>query len=224
MSHIEPFEIDEYRYVHTEPGDIEDVAVRKKFLDLCGFATNDWRSEGWRQCVVDTVDTVFGVFDMGGDLVATWGLYKVEFVDGDPNTVSAFPAPMFDNINARIPEPAYGPGDELINGDEIVAARSRSSDFWQRSFSIMEWMVMNPMPYEDSGEFVVDHWRFPLVSDGDWRQHEWYGVKEYFDLYCKLDVEFAPDAYGDDTVAIRTLDSWKSVDPDPSRARGSFYP
>jgi len=224
MSHIKPFEIDEYLYVHTEPGDIEDVSVRKRFLDLCGFATNDWRSETWRQCAVDTMDTVFGVFDMAGFLVATWGLYKVQEIDGDPDRVSAFPAPMFDSINAKVPEPTYGLGGELMNGEDIEKARSRSSDFWKRTFSVMERMQMAPMAYEDSGDFVLDHWRFPLISDGDWRQHEWYGVKEYFDSYCKLNVEFAEDDYGDDTVAIRTLDSWKAVDPDPGRARGSFYP
>jgi len=224
MAHIGPFEIDEYEYIHTDPGDIEDVAVRKKFLDLCDFATKDWRSEDWRQCAVDEKNIVFGVFDFSGDLHATWALYRVESIGVDPDTVSAFPGPMFDNINSRVPEPAYGPGGNLMNEEEIEEAQLRSSSFWRRTFSIMEWMVMNSIPMADGGDFVVDHWRFPLVSDGDWRQHEWFGVEEYFDLYCKMDVEFEDDEYGSGEVAVRTLSTWKTIDPDPGRARGSFYP
>ena len=224
MAHIVPFQIDGYTYRHTEDDAPLNFYARNQFLDLCEVATQDWRTEDWRKCPVDEERLVFAIEDPEGGYYGTWGMYRVHPVGDDHDVVSALPAPMFQDIAAKIPEIAYGPGGETVNQDVVDAAKQRSADWWRRAFSVMEWMFMNPMTLDEGGEFILDHWRFPMECDGDLRQHEWYGVKEYFDRYCKLEVLFEIDHYGQGQIAIETLKQWKEIDPDPGRARGSIYP
>ena len=134
MAHIVPFSIDGYTYEHTDENESLDRFAREEFLGLCGIATQDWRTEDWRPCPVEEENLVFAVTDSEGAYYATWALYRVSHVDGDPDLVTAYPGPMFNDINSKIPDLAYGPGGEVINQDVVDEARGRSRDWWRRTF------------------------------------------------------------------------------------------
>lgn len=218
MSHIIPFTIDGFEYVHTEDDELMDFEARKSFAEFCEVATQDWRSQHWVSCLREDVTLVFSVSDSDGGDQGVWALHRVRPIGNDENVVSALAAPMFPVIASRIPEEAIGPHGEVYNAQDIVDATARSEEFWRRTFSVMEWMYMNPMTMNDDNDFVVSDWRFPSVDDGDLEQHKWSDVKEFFDRYFKMEVLF------EDDQPIRTTGVWKAVDPDPGRARGSIYP
>ena len=215
MSHIIPFTIDGFEFVHTEDDASMDFDARKSFAELCEVATQDWRSQDWSICLHEDETLVFSITDQDGGV---WALYRARPVGSDHHVVSSLAAPMFPGIAARIPDEAIGPNGEVYNAQDIADATAKSEEFWRRTFSIMEWMYLNPMLMDEGDVFVVSDWRFPSVDDGDLEQHKWSDVKEFFDRYFKMEVLF------EDDQPIRTTGAWKAVDPDPGRARGSIYP
>lgn len=217
MSHIEPFTIDEYTFTHTETDADLDVEARDRWRDLSEVAVRKWTGEQWDRCTINESNLAFAMHDSSGAFFGTWVLYRARPVGDDPHVVSALPGPMFPGIDARVPDPAYGPTDDLINGAEMDAAEIESAKFWRRMFSIMEWLLVNPLTFEDGDTLIVDHWRFPSAADGDPLQHEWQS-KMRLDQYCKAIVEFSAGG-----IPQRTS-GWKATDPDPSRARGSVNP
>ena len=101
---------------------------------------------------------------------------------------------------------------------ELIESNERRERFWRQTFGCIESMLLNPMQMSDGSTKSIDHFRFPSVAGGDPAQHEWSGVEDQFDRYCKIEVQF--DAAG---IAVRTLPGWKSVDPDPDRPVGEFF-
>ena len=196
MSHLIPFSISGYDFTHVSQGDdLYDLAM-KYWNESHDLATQAWRDENYISCENEDRFLPFAIHDPSGEFYGTWALYRIRAIDENPDYITALPAPMFPEIETNSPE--------------IEAT------FWIRCFAIMEFMTEHALPYDDGGELVVEHFRFPRAEDGDPTQHEWAGKRECFDRHCKLEVFF------DEKGAATRTGSFKSIDPCPERERGSF--
>ena len=223
MSYVLPFSIDGYTFTDTASDDDLSAASRSEMSREKDRAMGVWRTDGWGTCLSGQKHMAFSVEAPNGEHFGTWMLYRVRPTGEDPNRVSALLAPMFPDIDAKVVSEARTPTGELINGDQIAESEARSSVFWRRNFAFMEWQFMNSMPMSDGEDFVVDHWRFPQTSDGDPSGQCWVDLESVFASYSKLDVDWNNHMPGMGPCPIRTT-GWKTVDPDPSRARGSVNP
>lgn len=216
MSHINPFTISGYEFRHVDDDDEEMDDVSNAWMSLKSSATYNWRGESYISCGQDEPYEVFSIFDPDDSFCGVWSIYRIREVA--ENTISALCSPTFPAVSTEIPQDSFGPdGLTIINADEVVETTERMEKFWRQTFACIEHMLLNPMQMIDGSTKQIEHFRFPSVLEGDPAQHEWSGVKDKFDRYCKIAVQF--DEVG---TAVRTLPGWKSVDPDPDRTIGEF--
>jgi hypothetical protein len=217
MSHILPFSISGYEFRHVESDDDEAQDASITWHRLKSSATHKWRGENYIRCDQDEPYEVFSIFDATDSLWGVWSLYRIQ--DVSPTSISAICSPTFPSVANAVPQDSFGPdGSTVINADEVTETNAVREQFWRHTFGCIESMLLNPMQMTDGSSKSIDHFRFPSVAGGDPSQHEWSGVKDQFDRYCKIEVQF--DAAG---IAVRTLPGWKSVDPDPDRPVGKFF-
>ena len=216
MSHILPFIISGYEFRHVESHDDGVELVSSAWNSLKSSATHRWRGENYIRCGQEEPYEVFSIFDETDSLWGVWSLYRIQ--DVSPTSISAMCSPTFPMVATALPQDSFGPdGSTVINADEMTESNERREQFWRQTFACIESMLLNPMQMPDGSTKSIDHFRFPSVAGGDPAQHEWSGVKDKFDRYCKIEVQF--DESG---TAVRTLPGWKSVDPDPDRTVGEF--
>ena len=211
--HFVPFVISGYRFTHVEEGDALDILARDRWTELHDVATDVWRGEEYQACEVSEGQTVFAIEDPDGDFFGTVAFYR-ERLEGEVH--SALVAPMWPEIEASIPGEAIAPNGVVMNEEEIAEAVEASDAFWWRTFAFIERVVREGLERED-GTVIEYAVRFPSVSDGDPKQHEWRDMRAKFDRYLKLEAEFDGD------LAVRVLNVEKEVDPDPGREFGGFY-
>jgi hypothetical protein len=217
VSHILPFSISGYEFRHVEPDDADAENTHDAWGKLKSSATYRWRGESYIRCGQDEPYEVFSIFDSSDLLCGVWSLYRIQ--DVTPTSISAMCSPTFPMVATSVPQDSFGPdGTTIINAEELIESNERRERFWRQTFGCIESMLLNPMQMPDGSSKSIDHFRFPSVAGGDPSQHEWSGVKDQFDRYCKIEVQF--DEAG---IAVRTLPGWKSVDPDPDRPVGEFF-
>jgi hypothetical protein len=219
MGHILTFTISEHEFRHIDWHDDEAYFVRDMWSDLKFAATVFWRGDPDSLDVIgscpDEPFEIFAVFDPDGEPYGIWSLYRINEISSD--TISALCSPTFPSVAVGIPAKVFSLDGVVINQDEIEDAIEMRELFWRQTFACIESMLTNPMRMADGTVRAIDHFRFPSVSNGDPVQHEWSGVKDQFDRYCKIEVEF-----DENDTPVKTLPGWKSVDPDPERNVGEF--
>jgi len=221
VSHIQTFTISGYEFRNVDAEDANLYDVQDLWIGLLSAATSHWRGDidsldALGSCSKDELFEVFAIFDPDGNPWGVWSLYRIKNVA--QNTITTLCSPTFPSIAASIPEEVFIPGrSTAVNAAERAEALIVRERFWRQTFACIEAMLVTPMQMSDGTIRAIDHFRFPSVADGDPVQHEWRGVKDQFDRYCKIEVEF--DENG---TAVKTLPGWKEVDPDPDRPLGQF--
>ena len=216
MGHIQTFTISGHEFRHVESGDESICFVKNKWKWLRSAAAFTWRGEADLHCAREEPYRIFSIYDPSDSFWGVWSLYRIR--DITPTSISALCSPTFPTVASNIPQDSFGPdGTTIINADDVSQSTIKREQFWRQTFACIESMLLFPMQLNDGSSVSVDHFRFPSVADEDPAQHEWSGGKDQFDRYCKIEVEF--DANG---TAVKTLPSWKSVDPDPERSVGEF--
>ena len=217
MAHIQPFTISGYEFRHVEVSDPQTGEVGLLWHELKSGATRNWRGgDEYIRCGVGEPFELFGIYDSLGSIWGIWSLYRIREVGTD--SISAICSPTFPEVKTLPPQTLLDPAGsgEVIDTEHIDHALESRERFWRQTFACIEAMLTTPMEMLDGSTRRVDHFRFPSVADGDPAQHEWSGVEDHFDRYCKIGVEF------DQGTAVKTLPTWKTTDPDPERTRGEF--
>ena len=216
MSHINPFTISGYEFRNVTSDDDEIYVISDKWNGLKSSAAMHWRHQPLHQCDHPESYEIFAIYDSEDLVWGIWSIYRIR--DVSPTSISALCSPTFPTVSSDIPQDSFGPdGTTLINAEDIAHGIQTREKFWRQTFACIESMLLFPMELEDGSTKSIDHFRFPSVADGDPEQQEWRGVKDCFDQYCKIEVEFDEDG-----TAVKTLPGWKSVDPDPDRPVGEF--